>query len=176
MPTSSLKWESIYNVPADERGSFWCWLNAKSSNRKILVPEGEKADELNCVEGYEYPLYDHWKSQVWKGKLIIPSHRYQDKSYTVFDCDAMENLSKEMEVVKANLISFMLQPYQHDKFVLHTGKIADWYNLEKELMSAHRMLLKNSNTSKLFFSLQGCARELTNLILGKYYKYKNSFK
>ena len=178
MPTadSSVKWDTIYSIPAKQRGSFWVWLNATENNRYLLVEDGMKSDELNCVDGFECYLYEKWSSQLWKNQVILPSNRYDGQSYTVFDCDKEDKNNEGIQTVKANLIAFMLHPYRHDKFELSSGKVVDWYNFEKELLQAHKMLLKNPSSVKLFFSLQGCARELTNMILGTYYGYTNSFK
>lgn len=183
MLDTSLEWDTIYSVPPTERGSFWTWINAKEQNRVLHCEGLGKADELGLVAGFKTPLYEEWRER-WSGKLAIPSHRYNNKSYTVFDCDKellddkglRDDFDVDLFEIKHSLIEFMLHPYRHDVFYLTNEKPFYWYDIENELHIAHTLLLKNPNSKQLFYSLQQRAKELTNLILGKYYGYKNSFK
>lgn len=183
--TRATGWLNINDVPSDQRGSLFVWLNHGSEprTRKLIIPPtfARKVDELGSAIGCTWKDYLEWY-MAWDGQLVFPSIVYSKtkESLSIHDCDrliAEGDDSDELYSVKSRLLTFMLTPYRHETIKLDADspKTYTWYELEKELEDAHNIANQDYAYGKLFLRLQKKAKLVADGILLSCYNYKSKY-
>lgn len=170
-------WLNINDVPTDQRGSFYVWLEAHKLSFLVHSTDNSKKDELDLAIGCKWMSYVKWYIQ-WDGHIMFPAMPFKNTGETlcIIECDKKlvnDGDRKDLLALRAKLLSFMLEPYKHEtiKLTADSSKIYTWYELEKDLEDAYNLMQSNGAYSKIFMRLRNVAQTLTNELLKVHYNY-----
>lgn len=171
------EWLNINDIPTDQRGSLYVWLEANKLSFVIHSANSTKKDELGLAIGCKWASYVRWYIQ-WDGNIIFPAMLYKNTGETLCITECDERLTKDGDkkdllALRAKLLSFMLEPYKHETIKLKedSSKIYTWYELEKDLEDSFNLMQSNVAYSKIFMRLRNIAQTLTNELLKVHYNY-----